>query len=294
MLADYHMHLESDEVAGPCRYTPERIAEYVAVARARGVAEIGVSEHCHRFVEFAGVMEHLYRPRPVAGGFWLAEQFNHRLDAYVAAVLDARDRGLPVRLGLEVDYLPGREAELRAILAPYPWDYIIGSVHFLEGWAIDVGPEYGWPHVDVDDAYRAYFRRLRQAAASGLFDIIAHPDLIKKFGHRPSYDLAAEYEETAAAFARAGVAAELSTAGWRKPVGEAYPHPDFLRALARHGVPIALGSDAHAPQEVGADFSRAVALARRCGYREVALFTRRRRRLRGLPAGDGRAAEVGP
>jgi len=162
MPADYHMHLERDEVTGPCRYTPERIAEYVEAARRRGVGEIGVSEHCHRFAEFAHVMEDLWRPEPVAGAFWLPGQFNHRLEQYVEAVLAARRRGLPVKLGIEVDYLPGREEELRRLLAPYPWDYVIGSVHFLDGWAIDVGPEYGWPRVDVDEAYRAYFARLRR------------------------------------------------------------------------------------------------------------------------------------
>ncbi|MFO7246850.1 MAG: histidinol-phosphatase HisJ family protein [Thermaerobacter sp.] len=266
MPADYHMHLERDEVTGPCRYTPERIAEYVEAARRRGVGEIGVSEHCHRFAEFAHVMEDLWRPEPVAGAFWLPGQFNHRLEQYVEAVLAARRRGLPVKLGIEVDYLPGREEELRRLLAPYPWDYVIGSVHFLDGWAIDVGPEYGWPRVDVDEAYRAYFARLRQAALSGLFDVLAHPDLIKKFGHRPSFDLAGEYEETAAALAAAGVAAEVSTAGWRKPVGEAYPHPDLLRVLQRRGVPICFGSDAHDPDEVALDFPRAVRLARSCGY----------------------------
>src|SRR5690606_617541 len=124
----------------------------VAAARARGVDEIGISEHGHRFAEFAGVMAELWRPEPVTGAFWLPEQFNHELAAYVEAVLAARARGLPVRLGIEVDYLPGREDDIRRLLAPYPWDYVLGSVHFLDGWAIDVGPEFGWPGVGVDAA----------------------------------------------------------------------------------------------------------------------------------------------
>ncbi|HEY8449160.1 MAG TPA: histidinol-phosphatase, partial [Bacillota bacterium] len=223
MRVDYHLHLEEDDVIGLCRYEPERIAVYWGMARQRGIHEIGISEHAHRFPEFREVMRHLLEPEPVAGAWWLADQFNQPLLRYIDAVTEAKTRGLPVKLGIEVDYLPGCERSVRAILARYPWDYVIGSVHFLDAWAIDVGPQYGWPEVDVDEAYRAYFRRLQQAARCGLFDVLAHPDLIKKFGHRPSFDLGPLYDEVVATLATAGVAVELSTAGWRKPVGEPYP-----------------------------------------------------------------------
>lgn len=285
LLADYHMHLEKDSVTEDCRFAPDRVMEYAAAAAAAGLAEIGISEHCHRFRQFRPIMSSLLEPQLVAGGWWLPDQFNYDLDGYVAAVLTAAGREAPVaiRLGLEVDYIPGREDDIRALLAGYPWDYVIGSVHFLPGWAIDVSPQDGWPHRDVDQAYRDYFQFLMEAAATGLFDIMAHPDLIKKFGHRPSFDLTPLYREAAEVFARAGVTAELSTAGWHVPVGEAYPAPQFLEILAGAGVPISLGSDAHDPAHVGRDFRRAVQLARRCGYREHSGFVRRERRAYPLP-----------
>lgn len=275
MLVDYHMHLEEDDWTGPCRYNVDRIREYVAVAQQRGVDEIGISEHCHRFPQFRPVMEHLLEPEPVPGAFWLPDNFNQALDDYVEAVLQAQAAGLPVKLGIEVDYIPGKVDEIRSILEPYPWDYVIGSVHFLDDWAIDVSPDLGWPGKDVDEVYAAYFERLGEAIGSGLFDIIAHPDLIKKFGHRPSYDLVAVYERLTSQLKEAGVVLELSSAGLRKPVGEPYPADVLLTMCARAQVPVTLGSDAHRPEDVGAGFDRLVSMARRCGYRELAVFYKR-------------------
>lgn len=276
MLIDYHLHLEEDNWSGPCRYDVRRIGEYVDVALRRGLTGIGISEHCHRFPEFKPVMRPLMEPVPVAGGYWLQEHFNQSLEAYVAAVLAAKRRGMPVKLGIEVDYLPGSEDQLRDILASYPWDFVIGSVHFLDGWAIDVGPQYGWPDVDVDTAYRQYFQRLLDAVHSRLFDIIAHPDLIKKFGHRPSYDLQPTFDRLCRALATTGTALELSSAGIRKPVGEPYPSAALLKCCARAGVLITLGSDAHRPQDVGKDFDVLVSLARACGYETAAVFEGRK------------------
>ncbi|MEX2355931.1 MAG: histidinol-phosphatase HisJ family protein [Thermaerobacterales bacterium] len=282
MITDHHMHLEHDAVVGPCRYDAARISEYAAAARRRGVDQIGISEHCHRFVEFRPIMASLTEPVPAIGGDWLLPHFNHHLDDYVQGVIEAQRQGLPVLLGLEADFLPGCETAVRAVLEKYPWDYVLGSVHFLtrpggRAWAIDSDPGAGWPDTDVDEAYRSYFATLQGAAASGLFDIMAHPDLIKKFGHRPSFDPQSLYDETAAVFKQSGVAAELSTAGWHRPVMEAYPAPGFLRALAKAEVPITLGSDAHEPGEVGLDFDRALVLARQCGHREPVFFKNRAR-----------------
>src|SRR5690606_14791709 len=154
------------------------------------------------------------------------------LERYVEAVAAARDRGLPVKLGLEVDWFPGAEDALAAILEPYPWDYVLGSVHFLDGWPIDVTPDYGWPERDVAATYRAYFAALAGAAESGLFDILAHPDLVKKFGHRIE-DATDHYRQVVDAAGRAGVALEVSTAGLRVPARELYPAPAFLQLAAR-------------------------------------------------------------
>jgi len=120
---------------------------------------------------------------------------------------------------------------------------------------------------------------VREAAASGLYDVMAHPDLAKVFGHRPDAGPPArEYAETAEAIAAAGVAAEISTAGLRKAAGELYPAPDLLRALYRRGVPITLGSDGHVPEDLGRDYDRALSAAHACGYRRISTFSGRERR----------------
>lgn len=298
MLADYHLHLER----GP--FAADWLARFLAVATERGVAEIGISEHIYRFDEaqaaYGAWWEHATpypgapepspatldgEPRPGATAFaarWWTERGGQSLQAYATLLRDAAARGLPVRCGIEADYFPGCENAVRTVLAQAPFDYAIGSVHWLGAWGFDLLDVPGlWDGHDVDAAYRAYFAVLGQAARSGLFDTMAHPDLIKVMGHRPSpaLDLAALYDEAAAAFAAGGVAVEVSTAGLRKPVGELYPHPDFLRACYRHAVPLSLASDAHRPEDVGLDFDRAVALARACGYREAVTFAGRRKRL---------------
>jgi histidinol-phosphatase (PHP family) len=291
MLVDYHMHLER----GP--FAPEWLDRFLAVARARGVAEIGVTEHIYRFAESqraygawwqegaaaapadaAGANE----PAPGTPAFaawWWTQRGGQSLAEYANLLRDAAARSLPVRLGIEADYFPGREGAIHAVLAQAPFDYVIGSVHWIGPWGFDLLSVNGlWDGHDVDEAYRAYFALLGRAARTGLFQIMAHPDLIKVMGHRPSpaLDLEALYEDAASAFVAGGAAVEVSTAGLRKPVGELYPAPAFLRACQRRGVPLSLASDAHRPEDVGADFDQAVALARDAGYREVQRFAGKR------------------
>jgi histidinol-phosphatase (PHP family) len=200
-----------------------------------------------------------------------AERCVYDLESYADAIAQARARGLPVKLGLEVDYVPGHEEETRALLAPYPWDYLLGSVHFIDGLAVDGEPRLH-DELGVEGAWRCYFDRLADAARSGLFDSLSHPDLVKVFGDRaPDFD----YGPIADAIAESGVAVEVSTAGLRKPVGELYPHPDLLAACRVRGVPVTTGSDAHSPDVVGCDFDRARELLRAAGYETVTVFERR-------------------
>lgn len=285
MLIDYHMHLVDDYFIGPCPYTPERVAQYVDAAQRNGIAEIGVTDHCYRFAQFKRLFQPIYGgPRgdhPEVS--WLKDNLNESLDRYVEALVIARQRGLPVKIGLEVDWLPGREEEIREILSPYPFDYILGSVHFIDDWPVDVSAEYGWPELNVEHIYARYFSELQQAARSGLYDVLAHPDLIKKFGHRIE-DPQKHYEDVVKAVVEADVALEISTAGLHYPVAELYPAEGFLHLAARRGVPITLASDAHYPEHVGRSFDEAVAAARRAGYTHVATFTARKRSAVPLPA----------
>jgi histidinol-phosphatase (PHP family) len=272
VIADYHMHLRGPGDGGTRRYSADRAEEYVAQAGRAGIDEIGFSDHVFYFRQMRDLWE-----VP-----WLQERGGDDLDQYVDAVLEAKRRGLPVKLGLEVDYFPGTERALAEALEPYPWDYVLGSVHFVDGFPVDQEP--GLLHkLPVSEAWRRYFTWLRDAARSGLFDSLAHPDLIKILGMRPP-DEETQYlhTETADAIEAAGVCVEVSAAGLHKPVGELYPDRGLLAACHERGVPITLASDAHRPEHVGRDVDRAVALARDVGYETVTVFERRERRQEAL------------
>lgn len=272
MIADYHMHLEN----GPM--TVDYIKEFVAMAQARGVDEIGISEHGHRFREYWPIMRHIVEGQDADPqvAIWLNKEFSLCVDQYIDVVLEAKQLGLPVKLGIELDYIPGMEDQIAKFIDSRPWDYVLGSVHFLGQWAIDFSPEVGWPDRDVDSAYEAYFLTLQQAARSGLFDVITHPDLIKIFGHRPSKAINDFYQETAQAMADGGVCCEVSAAGLRKPVQEIYPVRELLSACCQQQVPITLSSDAHWPEDAGRNIDRAIALAKECGYTQLAVFSERK------------------
>jgi histidinol-phosphatase (PHP family) len=262
VIADYHMHLrdERQELA----HDPSGVERFVSAARTAGVDEIGFAEHVYYFRQ----------TRPLWTVPYHVEHCLYDIDPYVTAVVDAKERGLPVKLGLEVDYVPGREGETRKLLEPYPWDYLLGSIHFIGDRAVDSEPRLV-DAVGIDEAWRRYFEVLVAAAESGLFDSLAHPDLVKIFGdHLADFD----YTPAADAIGESGVAIEVSTAGLRKPVGELYPDPRFLAECRQHGVPVTLASDAHVPSLVGGDFDSALQLLRSVGYETITIFERREAR----------------
>jgi histidinol-phosphatase (PHP family) len=266
LIVDYHMHLRDSEER--IDHSLGAVERFVEVAAERGVDEIGFTEHVYYFEQTRGLWDQEY----------MLERCVHDLDRYVGAVSEAKGRGLPVKLGLEVDYVVGRERELADLLAPYPWDYLLGSVHFVDGFPVDQEPglvEKLGPH----EAWRRYFVWLRNAARSGLFDSLAHPDLAKHHGPRPDTETVQWlHEETADAIEAAGICIEVSSAGLHKPVGELYPDQRLLEACHGRGVPITLASDAHVPQNVARDLDRAVAHARLAGYETVTVFDGRERR----------------
>jgi histidinol-phosphatase (PHP family) len=210
------------------------------------------------------------------------------LDEYVEDVLRLRrsNPDLTIRLAIEADYIEGYQDELREILTRYPWDYVLGSVHFIDTWGFDDSRYLAtYDEWDVDALYERYFELVMAAAESGLFDSMAHPDLIKKFGHRPSdgFDLAQLYQRTAECFRQAGVCVEVNTAGLRKPCGEIYPTLGLLRACQRLGVPATLGSDAHEPEQVGLAFDQGLEHLKAAGYESIVAFAGRDRARKGLP-----------
>lgn len=187
MLVDYHMHLERDTYKGKCRFTLQRVEEYVEAARRAGVDEIAVTEHVHWFRPFRPMMEPLLLGEGSHSAYreWAEACFHEELDEYVEVLVRAKQKGLPVKVGLEVDWIEGYEEDIARILEPYPWDILLGSVHFLGPWCIDFAPQVGWPERRVDDVYAQYLQQLEKLAASGLVDVLAHPDLPKKIRPPP-------------------------------------------------------------------------------------------------------------
>ncbi|MGH7951275.1 MAG: histidinol-phosphatase HisJ family protein, partial [Limisphaerales bacterium] len=186
---------------------------------------------------------------------------------------------LTIRLALEVDFLPGGEDWIRALAARHPWDYFIGSVHYVsDSWAIDDPQKLSeWKNRDAFKVWKIYFERLTMAAESKLFEIIGHADLPKKFGHKPNQDCAPLYENFLDAVKKNNCAIELNTAGLRKDCKEIYPSREILELAFQKGVPICFGSDAHAPTEVGMNFAEAIQLAREIGFKEYSRFAQKKR-----------------
>jgi histidinol-phosphatase (PHP family) len=269
MLTDYHTHLRPDVGDTPPEryFTEANVRRYLEVAAERGVTELGFSEHVYRFREALDIWLH---------PFW-RECAHDSLDEYVEflAGMDG------VKLGLEVDWIEGREEEVARLIDGRPWDYVIGSVHFIADRAVDHDGYDIWESSDPDEVWTAYFGALRDAAASGLFDVLAHPDLVKVWGKQrpdPPQPLRAYYEIAMPAIAAADVAIEVSTAGLRKPAGEIYPSRELLEMCVAAGKPVALSSDAHEPGAIGHGYDAAVALLRDVGVERISVFDRRARR----------------
>jgi histidinol-phosphatase (PHP family) len=261
---DYHMHTPL------CRHATGEPTDYAAQAAKIGLREIGFTDHS---------------PMPQDDfDDWRMRAAD--LDDYSASVEKARrdHPGLTIRIGLEVDYLPGCEKWVQELAARHPWDYFIGSVHYVsDSWAVDNPYRISeWKDRDPLTVWEIYCERLTQAAASGLFDIIGHADLCKKFRFFPPGDTAPLFQEFIRQAAASGVAIELNTAGLRKDCREIYPAAGILKMARDAQIPITFGSDAHAPEEVGMQFGEAIALAQACGYKESCYFKGRQRTMRPL------------
>jgi histidinol-phosphatase (PHP family) len=239
MIGDYHVHTHL------CGHAEGEPAAYVERAIALGMTKMGIADHLPMFARWE------------AGLTMTMEQ----LDGYVTRVraLAAWYPEIDILLGVEADYMEETEERVGELLARYDFDYVIGSVHFLsDGFGFDQSRNmHEIVARGVDAVYRESYRLMARAAGPGLFNVVGDLDLPKKCGHRP---------DDAAAIAAAGIAVEINTSGWRKPVGEVYPAAALLASAAALGIPLTFGSDAHVPADVGADFDRAVGLARVAGY----------------------------
>jgi histidinol-phosphatase (PHP family) len=258
--ADYHTHTPL------CQHAEGGPEAFIDAALAAGVTEYGISDHAPA------------RPEPFDDWRMLESQLPDYFDWIDRARRHAGDR-LPVRAGLECDWLPGCDGWIADLAGRCDWDYLIGSVHYLGDWDFDNPKWIGrWQGEDLEAVWTRYWQGYAAMADSGLFDILGHPDLIKKFVRGPDSDLDRFYEPAIGSIAASGCAIEINTAGWHKPCAEAYPAPRFLELARQAGVPLVISSDAHAPAEVARDFPQAIALAKAAGYDETLLFEKRQRK----------------
>jgi len=257
-LIDHHTHTRY------CGHAVGEMQQYVDAALSRGLAGIGFSVHLPAETPIDEKVNVTFDEMEI-----IIERASQLRNEY-----EGRIR---VLLGGEADYYPEQEDRIAQMIRRYPLDYVIGSVHCVGDWMVDHPA-----HIDrfelhgVDRAYRDYFDMALRAIGCGLFDIIGHLDVIKKFGHRPTGKWDDLAEQVALAIGSAGLCVDVNTAGADKPVGEIYPSPDLLTRCARHGAGVTIGSDAHAPDEVGRYFDEAVDLVKRCGFTSIMQFQGRR------------------
>ena len=258
ITSDYHMHTP---LCGHASGEPQSYAKHAVQV---GMTEIGFSDHAplvsHRDPTIS--MDHEQLPL-----------YHHMIES----VRSEFEGTLKVLVGIEADYVPGFEDRTKTILAAYPYDYVIGSVHFIERWGFDDPIQMQeWDLRDVNEVYREYYRLLRKSALSRMFDILGHVDLVKKFDFHPTQDMRPEVEENAHVFKKTGVVIEINTSGLHKPAKEIYPSLNELKIYRSKGVPITFGSDAHSPDHVGRDFEEGREWALAAGYKEYAQFERRK------------------
>lgn len=238
--------------------------DYVRAAADSGLPEMGFADHLPLF--------HIEDPTLAMS--------HEDLPAYIAAVREIQESQpeIPVRLGIEADYVHEHLDDVAAVLARYEFDYIYGSVHFISGWGFDQSRfKYEFERRDINQVYEAYFGLVMEAARTGLFDVMTHLDVVKKYGHRPTRDMTSLYRKVGDTLSKSGLAIELNSSGLRKPVAEIYPSLEILKIMHDYSVPITFGSDAHKPGQVGRDFDRLLLLARDAGYQDYVRFAGRER-----------------
>jgi histidinol-phosphatase (PHP family) len=276
--------------------TVARIEEYVRVAESRGVERICITEHLFRFEEAFSLLHGWWDddPDPALAGmvsqYW-GDDVSGSVADYVRVVEEAKRAGLPVLLGLEMDWIRGREDVLRRFLAPYDWDIVLGSVHYIGAWGFDDSRFLDeWSRRDVAGAWADYASLVRELALTGLADALSHPDLPKVFGHRPP-DETPLHDAILEGARTTGAAIELNSNGIRK-CNEIYPALPLLARAREYDLPITLASDAHTPDRTGENFDDLVAWARRAGYDEALYFEARKRRAYALPAAKAGVANA--
>jgi len=238
------------------------VPEIVAAAAAAGLDEVGISDH----------LVLLGQERRVTWSMSVDDLPDY-FDAIEHAAGNA-PHGLTVRRGLEIDFIPEAIDQTADIVERYPLDYVIGSVHFFDGFPIDECRER-WDRIseaERDDIIRGYWGLIARMARTGMFDIAGHLDLYKKFGHLPTADMSADIITAIDAIAESGMSVELNTSGWDKPIKEAYPSTMILKSCLRRGIPIIVTADAHAASDLTSDYDRAARVLHSLGWDNTAIY----------------------
>ena len=263
MVVDNHVHLEN----GP--YTLDWLEEFLQEADKQGVDELGITEHFYRFVE----------AKPCLYNEQIAAKQTEHLEEYLELMARAKQKGWPVKTGLEVDYIPEKEKEIRQALKGLPLDLVIGSVHWLGDWCFDVDPAT-WEDRDLESVYREYYDVLAQAVESRLFDVLGHPGNIAYFGHRADLKVVTAIEnEWLTRIRRSRIAIEVNTGGLLREARSLFPRVDLLKRVRVNNFDISLGSDAHWPKDVGHAFSETRQLLKQFNFDCIYRFHKRKGRL---------------
>ncbi|MGD9677647.1 MAG: histidinol-phosphatase HisJ [Vulcanibacillus sp.] len=263
MLIDYHTHHER------CGHATGVLREYVEYAIKLKLDEIGLSDHMP--------IIHIPKHRCLPG---LAMELNE-LENYVQEVLDLKHeyrKDIVIRLGLEADYIEGYEDKISDLLKPYPFDYLIGSVHFLGEWDIsDSRQMSNWQGKSIDKVFTDYYEALQGAAKSGLYDIIGHFDVIKKHGHIPKNDLTLVVDKTLMTLKEQNLTMEINPSGLSRIHNDIYPTVKIIERAIEYGIPFTLGSDAHEPEHVHKNIDKAREILENYGIKEIVTFNKRKR-----------------
>ena len=286
-MSDYHLHLYPHRVdesvpPPPEHYPLDHIAQFVIEAAARGVTELAFTEHFFRCVESTEALGPFWEAAAAEAGSHTAANVRAdrtmSLERYVEAIVSAKDAGMPVLLGLEVDFVPDTIEAVLEVLEPYPWDVLIGSVHWIDGWWFDRRHSIEeWDRRGPRRVYEQYFELETLLASTGTVDVLAHVDRVKYLGQRLPEHPIDLYRDLVEAAVRSGVAVEVSSAGLRHPIAEVYPAPALLEMCRSAGLDITLASDGHRPDQAGWGHDAAVAAARAARFTHTAQFRARRR-----------------
>lgn len=263
MFIDYHTHHVR------CGHAKGELEEYVRKGIEIGLKQLGLSDHMPLIhVDPATYYEGMAMP---------LDELPHYVEECLYLKEKYRDQ-IEIRVGLEGDYIEGYEEEIAKIVESYPWDYVIGSVHFLGTWDVsDRRQLHNWEGKRVEDVYARYYDAVQKAARTGFYDYIGHIDVIKRFGHKPEEDMSGLEKRTLEVVKEQGIAIELNASGLRMPAAEMFPSRRMLEYALSLGIPVTVGSDAHDPEKLAENLDRAYALLKDVGFTQLATFDKRKR-----------------